>query len=125
MQLGLIEWVPYLFEGPEGEPIHPLHWGSSLPEELALYNACAIAAEHCLTETQYEIAAEDGGALAPVLAHIEQVQLTSIARLHYRPHTTLTAAWWVDHRARCQGFTERYAELVAPSDAGGSSREVA
>jgi hypothetical protein len=124
-RLGLIEWVPYLFEGPEGEPIHPLHGESSLPVEVALYEACYDAATRCLTERQYENALDEGGVLVPVRAHIEQVQLIGVARLRYRPHTRLTSAWWAEHTARCGQFAQRYEEIANPGFVRSEPRDVA
>jgi hypothetical protein len=117
--------VPYLFEGPDGEPIHPVHETSSLPIEVALYEACAAAAARCLTEWQYEDAADEGGVLVPAPAHVEQVQLIGVARLRYRPHTRLTSAWWAEHTARCGQFAERYEEIANPGFVRSEPRDVA
>jgi hypothetical protein len=124
-QLGLIEWVPYLFEGPEGEPIHPVHANSALDIEAELYAACHEAARRCLTEGQYDLACDKGGVLVPVPSHIQQVQLIGIARLRYRPHTSLTSAWWEDQNACCRGYTEGYARIASSANAAPNAREVA
>lgn len=108
--LGLIEWVPYLFEGENGEPIHAVAW-NGLPAEKALYQAAVAAAQRMLTQGQIEHAE---GLLVPVLNHIEQVQLIGVARLRYRPHTKLTAAWWAEHQLICQGFADQYNALAVP-----------
>lgn len=109
--LGLIDWVPYLFEGEMGEPIHALA-ANGLPIEQALYEAATSAAARMLTEGQRERAQ---GVLVPVLAHIGEVQLIGLMRLRYRPHTRLTAAWWAEHQAVCQEFIDRYETLAAPA----------
>jgi hypothetical protein len=108
--LGLIDWVPYLFEGEKGEPIHALT-SKGLPIEQRLYEAATSAAERMLTfgQTGYV-----QGVLVPVLAHIDKVQLKGLLRLRYRPHTRLTAAWWAEHHAVCQGFIDRYETLAVP-----------
>ena len=108
--LGLIEWVPYLFEGKVGEPIHALAV-NGLPIEQELYEAATSAAARMLTEGQYQ---HVQGVLVPVLAHIGEVQLIGLMRLRYRPHTRLTAAWWAEHHAVCQEFIDRYETLAAP-----------
>ena len=121
--LGLVEWVPYLFDGPESEPIHPLNEQGAIEDERALYSACADAAERCLTETQYEVAMSKGGVLVPVPKHIEQVHLIGVARLRYRPHTRLTAAWWAEHTSACRVYAERYAAIAA--DGAAEDRDAA
>ena len=121
--LGLVEWVPYLFDGPEGEPIHPLNGHGAIEDEAALYAACAEAAARCLTDAQHEYAVDKGGSLVPVPKHIEQAQLIGVARLRYRPHTRMTAAWWADHTAKCRAYAERYAAIAA--DEAAEDRAVA
>lgn len=108
--LGLIDWIPYLFEGEKGEPIHALA-ADGLPIEQELYEAATSAAERMLTEGQCERAQ---GVLVPVLAHIDKVQLIGLMRLRYRPHTRLTAAWWAEHQSVCQAFIDRYETLAVP-----------
>ena len=108
--LGLIDSVPYLFEGEKGEPIHALA-ANGLPIEQALYEAATSAAARMLTEGQYQRAQS---ILVPVLAHIGEVQLIGLMRLRYRPHTRLTAACWAEHHAVCQEYIDRYETLAAP-----------
>ena len=108
--LGLIDWVPYLFEGKEGEPIHALAV-NGLPIEQELYLAATDAASRMLTFGQ---TGHVQGIIVPVPAHIDNVQLVGLMRLHYRPHTRLTAAWWGEHHAVCQEFIDRYEMLAAP-----------
>jgi hypothetical protein len=109
---GLIEWVPYLFEGPNGEPIHPLAW-NGMPMEQDLYRACVAAGEALLTEQQREWLHlnRNGGWLVAAAAHIAEVTMFGIARLRYRPHTRMTAAWWADYNDRCAQFTAAYMEI--------------
>ena len=126
--MGLVEWVPYLFEGSDGEPIHPLSWSNSIPEEKALYDACVSAGYRCLTDWQQErVAEKGGGVVVPVPKHIGQATLIGIARLHYRPRTRLTGAWWVDQVAGCRDCTshdEAIAAATAELDDAASSAEM-
>ena len=108
VKLGLIDWVPYLFEGEDGEPIHALASNGLLVEQ-ELHRAATSAAGRMLTEGQRDRAQ---GVLVPVAAHIDKVQLIGLIRLRYRPHTRLTAAWWGDHHAVCHGFIDRYEALA-------------
>lgn len=105
--LGLIEWVPYLFESQDGEPMHPFAW-NGLPVERELYKAATEAAADMLTEGQLE---HRTGMLAPVPNHVAEVQLIGVARLRYRPHTNMTAAWWANHQSVCEGFAATYRQL--------------
>lgn len=38
--------------------------------------------------------------------------MVGIARLRYRPHTTLTAAWWADLQTKGAEYVERYDRLA-------------
>ena len=96
--LGLWEWVPHLFESEdlESEVIHPYGTGGSTEIEDRLGAAAHAAGRALLTTGQQDWAENEGLRLVPVLRHIAQVTMVGIARLRYRPHTTLTAAWWAD-----------------------------
>lgn len=111
VSLGLVEWVNYLFEGKDGEPIHALAC-NSLPIEKQLYEAATNAASRMLTDGQIDFAK---GALVPILTHIAEVQLIGMARLKYRPQTRLTGAWWAEHQKICQAFIDKYETLAMPS----------
>lgn len=111
--LGLIEWTPYLFESETGEPLHAMA-ENGLPAEKALYLAAVGAAESMLTDGQNEYAQGTGGLLVPVLRHIDHVQMIGVARLRYRPQTSLTAAWWVTHNDSCKAYAAAYTEILKP-----------
>lgn len=108
--LGLIEWVPYLYEGEDGEPIHPVAW-NGLPMEKELYKAATAAGIRMLTGGQND---HLEGIVVPVPNHIAEAAMIGIARLKYRPHTAMTAAWWAQHQSVCEGFTEKYNSLAVP-----------
>jgi len=113
--LGLIEWVPHLVESGEEsrEIIHPVGMGRSDSIEDRLRRAAHEASRALITEGQYDWAVEKGiDRLAPVPRHIANVQMIGIARLRYRPHTRMTAAWWADLNANAQRHLARYLELV-------------
>jgi hypothetical protein len=116
LNLGLLEWVPHLVESAEeiGEIIHPIGMGGSESIEDRLGRATHEAGRALVTEGQYKWAIEKGVVqLAPVLRHIGNVQLIGIARLRYRPHTRMTAAWWADLNANAEKHLARYAEIAA------------
>lgn len=113
--LGLIEWVPYLFEGDDAdaEPIHPYGIGMSDTLEGRLYQAADSAGAGLVTEGQREWAHENGFHLVPVPRHMANVQLIGIARLRYRPKTKTTAAWWGETQSSGEEYIRRYTESTA------------
>ena len=108
VSMGMLEWVPYLFDGPKGEPIHAMHAGG-LQIERELFEAANSAGER-MVASSYEH--RRNGFLVPVPAHVEQVQVIGIARLRYRPQTKLTSAWWADHHSTCQNFIDGYDSMA-------------
>jgi hypothetical protein len=116
-RLGLVEWIPHLFESkdPEAEPIHPYGIGRSESLEDRLGIAAHEAASKMVTEGQLEWASRSLTGepwLAPVLSHIENVELIGIARLRYRPRTRAVSAWWSKHTATCERYLRSYRELA-------------
>lgn len=107
--LGLVEWVPYLYDGPKGEPMYPMAW-DGLEIEKELYEAATGAAERMLQGYATDIE----GLAVPVPKHIAEATLIGVARLKYRPHTALTSAWWAEHQSNCREAIEEYAALAAP-----------
>ncbi|MBV8650508.1 MAG: hypothetical protein JO255_03510 [Alphaproteobacteria bacterium] len=96
--LGLLRWIPHLYEGDDlgAAPLHAYSRGAGYPNADALGEAAHAAGRAMVTDGQFRWACNELGRepwLAPVLRHIEQVQMIGIARLRYRPHTSLTAAW--------------------------------
>ncbi len=116
--LGLVERVPYLFDGPAGEPVHPMYEDSDIQVERELFRACSDAGWALLNDTRRDRADELGGFIAPVPAHIGQVQVFDVYRLRYRPHTRLTAAWWADHQQACAEYMRRYSAISSAEGEG-------
>ena len=113
--LGLGEWVPYLVESADesGETIHPLGLGSSDTIEDRLGRAARDAASALLTDNQYAWAVENYiDYLVPALRHIANVQMIGILRLRYRPHTSMTAAWWHNLQTNAEKHLAKYAEIA-------------
>lgn len=111
VSIGLVEWVPYLYDGPKGEPMHPMAF-TGLDTEVLLWAAATDAAARMLGDSSWAKSIQ--GTAVPVQKHIGEVAMIGVARLRYRPHTTLTAAWWAEHQNVCQGFTEQYNALAVP-----------
>ncbi len=95
--LGLVETVAHLVhaDAKEGEVIHPMALeGSGLEVEREVRRAAEAAARRMVTPGQLAWAEGQGVVtLAPVLRHIEQVQMLGITRLRYRPRTNRTLAF--------------------------------
>lgn len=122
---GLIEWVPYLFESDDAdaEIIHPVVYDGSNSPEDRLGQAAHQAGLSMLTGNQYYRAVDKRAALwvFPIKRHIANVQLISVARLRYRPHTKLTAAWWAETNTVCEAHIAEYEALLARASQGPAS----
>lgn len=110
--LGLLDWVPYLFDGPEGEPIHALNMFSEVGSEAQLYDLSDDAAKAMMSETEIARLRMQTGHLAPVPSHIAEVQLEAIGRLRHRPSTRLTEAWEKESEEAARGHIEQYSHLI-------------
>lgn len=112
--LGLIEWVPYLFDGDgdDAEPIHPYGIGMSGTLEGELSIKAHNAGRALLQDGQQKRANQDNFWLAPVPQHMGNVQMIGIARLRYRPKTKLTAAWWQELQKMGKRYLEKYDEIA-------------
>jgi hypothetical protein len=86
--------------------------GNSDGIEDRLGRATYEAGRALVTDGQYDWALAQGiEFLVPVLRHIANVQVIGIARLRYRPHTRITAAWWADLNANAEKHLARYGQL--------------
>jgi hypothetical protein len=117
--IGLVEWIPHLFESDndEAEIIHPYGIGKSGRVEDRLGDAAAAAGRFMVTEQQIMNACDrlggcDDVRIAPVPRHIENVQMIGIARLRYRPKTRLTAAWWAELSEKGEKFIQEYKAIA-------------
>jgi hypothetical protein len=112
--LGLIQWVPHLFESdePDAEIIHAvgITGSDSLEDRIGL--AAEEAGLAMLNDQQRQYVDSHGPQLVPVLRHFANVQMIGIARLRYRPHTKLTAAWWHDLHTKGEKYLAQYEALA-------------
>jgi hypothetical protein len=115
VDLGLVVLVEHLVEADNdvGNVIHPYaaSAGGEAPERR-VGRAAHEAGMAMLTEAQQNKAEANGLHLAPVPAHITEVQMVGIARLRYRPRTSATAAWFT-RMAEWNEIADRYDELAA------------
>jgi hypothetical protein len=114
VDLGLIEWMPYLFDGDGGdaEPIHPYGIGMRGTLEGMLWIAAHNAGHALLQDGQRKRANQENLWLAPVPRHMGNVQMIGIARLRYRAKTKLTAAWWQELQTKGKRYLEKYDEII-------------
>jgi hypothetical protein len=114
---GLIEWIPHLVEGEDtgAEVIHPLaiNQADTSLIENRIGRAAYRAGVAMVTERQCEWAQENGLVLVPVPRHFAQVQVRGIARLRYRPQTSMTAVWWGELNGKGEQWAKRYDGLAA------------
>jgi len=115
VSLGLMDWVPYLFEGPQGEPIHPHSWMSDVGSEAELHEGCEAAALSIMPESQIARFKAEGGELAAVASHIAEVQLIAIGRLSHRPATRLTSAWGAEAEDKARQYIGQYQQIIEVS----------
>lgn len=111
--LGLVEWIPYLYESENdnAEPIHPYGTGSTDSIEDRLGAAALAAAEAMVPDWKLE-QLEPSLLLVPVLRHRANVTMIGIARLRYRPHTRATSAWWAELHTECEKHLRVYEALA-------------
>jgi hypothetical protein len=65
-----------------------------------------------LNDQQRQYVDSYGPQLVPVLRHFANVQMIGVARLRYRPHTKLTAAWWHDLHTKGEKYLAQYEALA-------------
>ncbi len=111
--LGLIEWIPYLYEsdGAEAEPIHPIGlFATNSPEDRV--GILARSAGTGLLPESLRAGADAGGSFCiPVLGHMTKVEVIGIARLRYRPKTKMTAAWRQAYMDTCNRYIQFYKQF--------------
>jgi hypothetical protein len=114
MSLGLVALVEHLVEADNdtADIIHPYAASAGEAPERRVGRAAHEAGMAMLTEAQQNTAEANGLHLAPVRAHITEVQMVGIARLRYRPRTSATAAWFA-RMPEWNEMADRYDELAA------------
>ena len=129
LRLGLVEFVPHLFESEhaEAERLHPYRFWSGTGDaiESRIGVAADDAARSLLTEGQTDWADRDGLLLVPVYEHLASVALIGVARLRYLPRTSLTAAWFGDQRERGEKWLRHYEGIAQAAREGRSLTSLA
>jgi hypothetical protein len=124
-ELGIIEWVPTLFEGPghDAEPLCPLGYGETDSVEDQLGQAAHGAAVRMLSR-RINLGSDApalrertaGSQLVPVPRHFAGATMFGIARLRYRPHTARTKLWFSKVQDRGTEFLEKWHEIIETID---------
>lgn len=119
--LGLVETVAHMVHADtkEGEVIHPIALeDSGLGVEREVCEAAGAAALKMITPGQLDWAKGQGVvALAPVLRHIEGMQMLGIARLRYRPRTNRTLAF-IGREAKWREAIARFGRIAGGAGFG-------
>ena len=118
IDLGVVRWIPHLWEGddPGAAPLHPYALGGGHGSADLLGAAAHAAGRAMITDAQFQEACDKLGGeawLAPVLRHIDNVQMIGVARLLYRPHTKLTSAWIAQLTKSTKSHLDDYRVLAA------------
>jgi predicted DNA-binding transcriptional regulator AlpA len=120
VQLGLLVFVPHLRESDEAsaENIHPYgQRGDKTNIEDRLGAGAHLAGQALLTDGQSEWATRNALWLAPVPHHMDKVAMVGIARLQYRPKTSVSAAWQAGLNDLGERFLAQY-EAIKNRDLG-------
>jgi hypothetical protein len=115
-QMGLFTYVPHLLENDslQAEIIHPLGIGGNgeEPIETEIGEAARAAAKRmCAKWVTQRAEHEQFEILCPVERTLPNVQLAGIARLRYRPRTTLTGGWFANLQESGRLAKEKYEQL--------------
>jgi len=108
-KIGAFKWIDYLYDSPSGEPLFPLAGFNGTEAEQKLYQAVHDAGQRMIGDDR---AMQADYNTVPVLSHIQNVCMISIARLTHRPQTKLTAAWWAlsqEHLRLADQYDQVYA----------------
>ncbi|MCB5944252.1 hypothetical protein [Acidocella sp. KAb 2-4] len=109
----LLEFVPYLFEsGDNGETLHAVGWWSGEEAE----RTAAVAASRAgavLLDAASRKKIPSNALLIPAPRHLGEVQVVGIARLKFRPRTSMTAAWFSGMEEQNRRAAARYMEILS------------
>lgn len=101
--LGLVEYVPYVYEGEDGEPIHAI-------DNYEIDDDMRRAAHSKLSDGQVD--GECFEYLVPIERHFKAVTVRGIYRLRYRPWTTATRAWFADYADNQRAYIRKYKSMA-------------
>ena len=96
----------------DAEAIHPFGCRSSNALEDQIGRAAHQAGLALLTEGQREYVDREGLCVCPIRRHFAEATLVDIARLTYRPRTSVTAQWWEEYNMNGTECLERYEAIL-------------
>lgn len=106
-KLGLLKEVTYLAESdkPNAELLHPLNGDEHADRVYQAITSIVLPGGFA-----YE--SENFAFTLPVLNHMQNAAVVGVYRLHYRPKTSRTAAWFAKHVEACESFATLYGQLA-------------
>lgn len=104
--LGLIEWVPHLFESAQmdAEVVYSFETDGSSSAEQSLGDKMSTLALVLVNSKDRHHGTAQRSHTVLVPRHIEYADLRGVARLRYRPRTKLTTAWFTENEKRCEKY---------------------
>lgn len=96
--LGLLEYSACLFESDDidSEMLFPVNGPTS--DERSVHEMAEATGERVLPDWRW--GSNPHEYLIPLYRHQEKAELYGIFRLRYRPHTSLTSAWWATLKSK-------------------------
>ena len=124
--LGLVNFVPHLLDGPEGETMFPIiqkqDGNDATPAEGDLFDAIGVAnLAMARSKTGRHMTSSLDKLFVFVPNHIRKVQVRGIARLRHRPRTKVTSEWLSQSDSLLR-WAEYYRKLAADIRANGARR---
>lgn len=107
--LGLIDWIPVVFESEQltSEPMFEI--GNPADEfSVIVYSAAEALLAKKVTDGGIDKQVDGYDFVVPIHKHVGQVQIFGVCRLHYRPHTSMSRIWWAKHQATVERLSAIY-----------------
>jgi hypothetical protein len=114
--LGLISWIPYLWESNEtfSLAIHPVAIDEGEEPERNIGTAADAAGRSCLPASQLVELRTRREQVVPVHSHrATRAHVSSVMRMKYRPQTKATAAWWANLKQQEEPLIQQLRDLEA------------
>ena len=103
---GLIQLVPMVCEGEEGEALFPMTPDTDVPQEAELFDMATSAGALVAPEWA------DDYNLVPLPHRVACPVVRGIYRLRYRPHTAPTRVWYAEHVRNCATYQRDFERIV-------------
>lgn len=104
---GLIQLVPMVCEGEEGEALFPMTPDTDVPQEAELYAMATTAGALVAPEW-----ADDDHNLVPLPHRMATPAVRGVYRLRYRPHTAPTRVWYAEQSRVCATYQRDFERVI-------------